>query len=81
MAVVAEPAGDVTRTSPGRPAGPAGGARTKAIAFRVGGTPLAEALLRGAGGCGLRLAGRLRVDRYRNREQASFQIEDAVVDA
>ncbi len=62
-------------------AGPAGGGRTKAIAFRVGGTPLAEALLRGVGGCGLRLAGRLRVDRYRNREQASFQIEDAVVDA
>jgi single-stranded-DNA-specific exonuclease len=61
--------------------GPAGGGRTKAIAFRVGGTPLAEALLRGAGGGSLCLAGRLRVDRYRNREQASFQIEDAVVDA
>ena len=55
--------------------GPVGG-RAKAIAFRAGGTALGPALL-GRGGAPLRLAGKLRLDRWNGREQACFQIEDA----
>jgi single-stranded-DNA-specific exonuclease len=56
-------------------AGPDGG-RARGIAFRAGGTALGPALL-ATGGAPVRLAGRLRLDRYKGREQPSFQIEDA----
>jgi single-stranded-DNA-specific exonuclease len=52
-----------------------GGGTAKAIAFRAGGTPLGAALLGGNGS--LCLAGRLRLDRYKGREQPCFQIDDA----
>jgi single-stranded-DNA-specific exonuclease len=52
----------------------AAGGRLRAVAFRSRGTPLADALLRGEP---LRLAGRVKVDRWQGREGASFQIEDA----
>ena len=52
------------------------GGRLKAIAFRAAGTPLGAALL-DPGGAPLHLAGILRVDRWKGREQAQFQIEDA----
>ncbi len=50
------------------------GTRLRAVAFRARGTPLADILLRGEP---LRLAGRVKVDRWQGREGASFQIEDA----
>jgi single-stranded-DNA-specific exonuclease len=53
--------------------GSAGG-RLRAVAFRSRATPLAEAL---QGGQPLRLAGRVKVDRWQGREGASFHIEDA----
>jgi len=52
------------------------GGRLKAIAFRAAGTPLGAALLE-PGGAPLHVAGILRVDRWKGREQAQFQIEDA----
>ena len=55
--------------------GGAAGGRLKAIAFRSRETALGRALLEG--GPGLRLAGRLKLDRYQGRELASFQIDDA----
>lgn len=57
--------------------GKAGG-RLRAVAFRSRGTPLADALLSGEP---LRLAGRVKVDRWQGREGASFQIEDAAAPA
>ncbi|HMR30203.1 MAG TPA: single-stranded-DNA-specific exonuclease RecJ [Geminicoccaceae bacterium] len=52
----------------------AAGGRLRAVAFRSRGTPLADALLRGEP---LRVAGRVKVDRWQGREGASFHIEDA----
>jgi single-stranded-DNA-specific exonuclease len=54
--------------------GPADG-RVKGIAFRAATTPLGRELLEGR--LPLRLAGRVRVDRWQGREQASFEIDDA----
>lgn len=49
--------------------------RVKAIAFRSAGSPLGAALLAGSGL--LRVAGRVKLDRWQGREQASVEIEDA----
>ena len=54
--------------------GPADG-RVKAIAFRAASTPLGRELLEAR--VPLRLAGRVRLDRWQGREQASFEIDDA----
>jgi single-stranded-DNA-specific exonuclease len=55
--------------------GDAAGRRVKGIAFRAAESPLGRALLEG--GMPLRLAGRVRLDCWQGREQASFEIEDA----
>jgi single-stranded-DNA-specific exonuclease len=52
----------------------AAGGRVRAVAFRSREQPLGAALL---GGEPLRLAGRIKVDRYQGREGVSLQIEDA----
>jgi single-stranded-DNA-specific exonuclease len=52
----------------------AAGGRLKAVAFRSREQPLGEALL---GRAPLRLAGRVKVDRWQGREGVSLQIEDA----
>jgi single-stranded-DNA-specific exonuclease len=52
-----------------------GGGYLRGIAFRARGGALADALQPGAR---LRLAGRIKVDRWQGRESVSFQIEDAV---
>lgn len=58
--------------------GGAAGGRVKGIAFRAGGSPLGRALLDGGGGGSpLRLAGRVRLDAWQGRAEASFEIEDA----
>ncbi len=49
--------------------------RVKAIAFRAAATPLGRELLDAR--VPLRLAGRIRVDRWQGREQACFEIDDA----
>ncbi|MFO1068021.1 MAG: single-stranded-DNA-specific exonuclease RecJ [Geminicoccaceae bacterium] len=54
-------------------AGPAGG-RVRAIAFRCRGNAVGEMLM---GQQTLRLAGRVKVDRWQGREGAQFQIDDA----
>jgi single-stranded-DNA-specific exonuclease len=54
-------------------AGAAGG-RVKGIAFRCAGSPLGRALLEGD--LPLRLAGRVKLETWQGREQASFEIED-----
>lgn len=51
------------------------GGRVKGIAFRAAGTALGRALLEGR--LPLRLAGRVRLETWQGREQASFEIEDA----
>jgi single-stranded-DNA-specific exonuclease len=50
------------------------GGRVRAVAFRSRELPLGRALLRGEP---LRLAGRVKVDRFHGREGVSLQIEDA----
>ena len=52
------------------------GARLQAIAFRAAGEPVGEALM-ARGGPDLHLAGHLRLDRWRGREQVRFVVEDA----
>ena len=54
--------------------GPAGG-RVKAIAFRAGASALGRALQESR--LPLHLAGRVKLDTWQGREQASFEIEDA----
>ena len=54
--------------------GPADG-RVKGIAFRAAATALGRELLEAR--VPLRLAGRVRLDRWQGREQASFEIDDA----
>ena len=54
--------------------GPAGG-RVKAIAFRAAASALGRALLESR--LPLHLAGRVKLDTWQGREQASFEIEDA----
>ncbi len=49
--------------------------RLKAIAFRAAGQPLARALRPDSGP--LRLAGRIKLDRWRGSEEPGFQIDDA----
>jgi single-stranded-DNA-specific exonuclease len=56
--------------------GDATGGRLKAIAFRAAGTPLGRALLDRAGST-LHLAGRLRLERWQEREDVQFMISDA----
>jgi single-stranded-DNA-specific exonuclease len=56
-------------------AGAAGG-HVRAIAFRARGTPLEQAL---TGKSPLRVAGRIKVDRYQRCCGAQFQIEDAAL--
>ena len=56
----------------------AGGARLKAIAFRSLGEPLGDALLNASGG-GLHLAGKLRADDWKGREDVQFLIDDGAV--
>ena len=56
--------------------GDAAGGRLKAIAFRAAGTPLGRALLDRAGAT-LHLAGRLRLDRWQDREDVQFVVADA----
>jgi single-stranded-DNA-specific exonuclease len=56
--------------------GDAAGDRMKAIAFRAAGTPLGHALLDRAGAT-LHLAGRLRLDRWQDREDVQFVVNDA----
>ncbi len=55
------------------------GGGVEAIAFRSAGTPLGEALL--AGRTRLWLAGRVVLDRWRQRERVRFVVEDAAVPA
>lgn len=54
----------------------AAGGRVKAIAFRSANSPLGALLL--GSSTPLHLAGRIKLDRWQGREQASFEIEDAV---
>ena len=53
----------------------AGGGRLKAIAFRSLGEPLGDALLKAGGGT-LTLAGKLRADDWKGREDVQFLIDD-----
>ncbi|MCR9220758.1 MAG: single-stranded-DNA-specific exonuclease RecJ [Alphaproteobacteria bacterium] len=53
------------------------GGRVKAIAFRCADQPLGETLLRARGGAPIHLAGRVRVDSWRDREEAQVMIDDA----
>ncbi len=53
----------------------AGGGRLKAIAFRSLGEPLGDALLKTGGGA-LTLAGKLRADDWKGREDVQFLIDD-----
>jgi single-stranded-DNA-specific exonuclease len=52
------------------------GVRLRAIAFRAVETPIGRALL-SSGGLPLRLAGRLKLDRWNGEKRVQFQIEDA----
>ena len=58
-------------------AGGPDGASFKAIAFRAAESPLGQALLHGAKGRKLWLAGRARIDDWASRRQAELHIEDA----
>ncbi len=58
----------------------AGGGRLKAIAFRSLGEPLGDALLK-AGGGALTLAGKLRADDWKGREDVQFLIDDGAAAA
>jgi len=53
-----------------------GGTRVKALMFRAGDGPVAQALLDPAGGM-LHLAGHLRAESWNGRESASFFVSDA----
>ena len=53
------------------------GASLKAIAFRAGQTELGQALLHGASGRKLWLAGRAKIDDWASRPQAELHLEDA----
>jgi single-stranded-DNA-specific exonuclease len=53
------------------------GASFKAIAFRAAETPLGQALLHGAQGRRLWLAGRAKIDDWGSRPQAELHLEDA----
>jgi single-stranded-DNA-specific exonuclease len=53
------------------------GASFKAIAFRAAETPLGQALLHGATGRRLWLAGRPKIDDWGSRQQAELHLEDA----
>jgi single-stranded-DNA-specific exonuclease len=53
------------------------GASFKAIAFRAAETPLGQALLHGAAGRRLWLAGRAKIDDWGSRPQAELHLEDA----
>jgi len=52
--------------------------RVKAMAFRVGGTPLGEALMQ-ARGQKWHLAGKAKINRWQGRESVDFHIEDAAM--
>lgn len=52
-------------------------ARLKGIAFKSGGEPLGVLLLGSAGRSPLHLAGRLRLNRWQEREDVEFHIDDA----
>ena len=56
------------------------GGRLKAIAFRSLGEPLGDALLK-AGGGALHLAGKLRADDWKGREDVQFPIDDGAAAA
>ena len=58
----------------------AGGGRLKAIAFRSLGEPLGDALLKAGGGT-LTLAGKLRADDWKGREDVQFLIDDGAAAA
>jgi single-stranded-DNA-specific exonuclease len=58
-------------------AGGQDGAGFKAIAFRAAETPLGQALLHGAAGRRLWLAGRAKIDDWGSRPQAELHLEDA----
>ncbi len=51
--------------------------RSRAIAFRAAETPLGQALLHGAKGRALWLAGRAKIDDWGSRPQAELHLEDA----
>jgi single-stranded-DNA-specific exonuclease len=53
-----------------------GGARVKALLFRAGDGPVAQALLDPAGGL-LHIAGHLRAESWNGRESAGFMVQDA----
>jgi single-stranded-DNA-specific exonuclease len=53
------------------------GASFKAIAFRAAESELGQALLHGAQGRSLWLAGRAKIDDWGNRPQAELHVEDA----
>jgi single-stranded-DNA-specific exonuclease len=53
------------------------GSSFKAIAFRSAETPMGQALLHGANGRKLWLAGRARIDDWASRPQAELHVEDA----
>jgi single-stranded-DNA-specific exonuclease len=55
-----------------------GGARVKALLFRAGDGPVAQALLDGAGGM-LHVAGHLRAESWNGRESAGFFVQDAAL--
>ena len=54
----------------------ADGAAVSAVAFRAGGTPMAERLLAGSDRP-LHLAGSITLDHFQGRAQAAFRIVDA----
>jgi single-stranded-DNA-specific exonuclease len=58
-------------------AGGQDGASFKAIAFRMAQSELGQALLHGAKGRRLWLAGRAKIDDWGNRPQAELHLEDA----
>jgi single-stranded-DNA-specific exonuclease len=58
-------------------AGGTDGGSFKAIAFRMAESPLGQALLHGARGRRLWLAGRAKIDDWGNRPQAELHLEDA----
>jgi len=55
--------------------------RLKGMAFRSGGEPLGNLLLEAAGRAPLHLAGRLRLNRWQEREDVEFHIDDAAQSA
>jgi single-stranded-DNA-specific exonuclease len=59
--------------------GEGGGPRLKAMLFKAGEGPLADALLAGGRGAPLHLAGHLRAESWNGAESASFVMNDAAV--